>query len=54
MNLFTALSVAEHLRAELLRGSFGGTMPGVNPLVAELGVNLKTVKSALRRLEDEG
>lgn len=29
-------------------------MPGVNPLVDELGVNHKTVKSALRLLEDEG
>jgi len=58
MNPFTALSaveqVAEHLRAELLRGSFSGTMPGVHPLVAELGVNHKTVKAALRILEDEG
>ena len=33
---------------------FCGTMPGVNPLVAELGVNHKTVKAALRMLEDEG
>lgn len=29
-------------------------MPGVNPLVAELGVNHKTVEAALRLLEDEG
>jgi DNA-binding LacI/PurR family transcriptional regulator len=58
MQPFTAFSaaeqVAEHLRAELLRGSFSGTMPGVNPLVAELGVNHKTVKAALRILEYEG
>ena len=45
---------AEHLRRELLRGGLGGTMPGVNTLVAELGVNHKTVKAALRMLEDEG
>ena len=31
-----------------------GTMPGVNPLVEELGVNHKTVEAALRMLEDEG
>jgi DNA-binding LacI/PurR family transcriptional regulator len=58
MNPFTALSaaeqVAEHLRNELLRGSFSGTLPGVNPLAAELEVNHKTVKAALRILEDEG
>ena len=29
-------------------------MPGVNPLVAELGVGHKTVKAALRMLENEG
>jgi hypothetical protein len=58
MESFTALSaaeqVAEHLRAELLRGGLSGTMPGVHPLVAELGVNHKTVKAAQRLLEDEG
>ncbi len=58
MEPFTALSaaeqVAEHLRAELLRGGLVGTMPGVHTLVAELGVNHKTVKAALRLLEDEG
>jgi DNA-binding LacI/PurR family transcriptional regulator len=52
--LSTAEQVAEHLRAELLRGELSGMMPGVNPLVAELGVNHKTVKVALRILEDEG
>ena len=46
--------VAEHLRAELLRGGLSGTMPGVNSLVEELGVGHKTVKAALRMLEDEG
>jgi DNA-binding LacI/PurR family transcriptional regulator len=58
MKSFTALSaaeqVAEHLRMEMQRGSLSGSMPGVIPLVAELGVNHKTVKSALRMLEDEG
>ena len=46
--------VAAHLRERLLRGEWGETMPGVRPLVDELGVNHKTVKSALRLLEDEG
>ena len=46
--------VAVHLREELLRGGLSGKMPGVNPLVAELGVGHKTVKAALRMLEDEG
>jgi DNA-binding GntR family transcriptional regulator len=58
MDSLTVLSaveqVAEHLRAELLRGGWSGTMPGVNPLVAALGVNHKTVEAALRMLEDEG
>ena len=52
--LSAAEQVAEHLRAELLRGELSGMMPGVKPLVAELGVNHKTVKVALRILEDEG
>ena len=46
--------VAAHLRERLLRGEWGETMPGVPSLVDELGVNHKTVKSALRLLEDEG
>ena len=58
MNPITVLSaveqVAEHLRAEVLRGGLSGKMPGVNPLVAELGVGHKTVKAALRMLENEG
>ena len=58
MNPITVLSaveqVAEHLRAEMLRGGLSGKMPGVNPLVAELGVGHKTVNAALRMLENEG
>lgn len=58
MQSFTVFSaveqVAGHLRRELQRGEWGETMPGVNPLVAELGVNHKTVEAALRLLEDEG
>jgi hypothetical protein len=58
MQPFTVLSAAEqvakHLRAELLRGSLSGTMPGVYPMAAELGVNHKTVKAALAMLKEEG
>ena len=58
MDPLTVLSaveqVAAHLRREILRGELSGTMPGVNPLGAELGVNHKTVKAALGMLEDEG
>lgn len=58
MNPITVLSaveqVAEHLRAEVLRGELSGKMPGVNPLVAELGVGHKTVNAALTQLEQEG
>ena len=46
--------VSEHLRKELLRGSLSGTMPGVDPLSKKLGVNHKTVRAALRQLENEG
>ncbi len=50
MQPFTVLSAAEqvakHLRAELLRGSLSGTMPGVYPMGAELAVNHKTVDAA--------
>ena len=46
--------VAEHLRKELLRGNLSGTMPGVEPIAKELGVNHKTVRAAMRQLEDQG
>ena len=58
MDPITVLSaveqVAVHLRTEMLRGALSGKIPGVNPLVAELGVGHKTVKAALRMLENEG
>ena len=58
MDPITVLSaveqVAVHLRTEMLRGALSGKMPGVNPLVAELGVGHKTVNAALRMLENEG
>jgi hypothetical protein len=46
--------VAEHLRAELLRGVWSGVMPGEDRLVTSLGVGRDTVKLALRHLEQEG
>lgn len=46
--------VAEHLRREILRGGLSRLMPGVSSLVAQLGVNHKTVEAALRVLENEG
>jgi len=58
MDSITLLSAAEqvagHLREALLRGGLSGTIPGVRPLAAELGVNHKTVKAALSQLEQEG
>lgn len=52
--LSAAEQVAGHLRVGLERGQWTGTMPGVNRLAVELGVNRKTVDAALRQLEREG
>jgi len=52
--LSAAEQVAEHLRAALLRGGLSGTIPGVRPLVAQLGVGRDTIKMALRHREHEG
>ena len=46
--------VAAHLREELMRGRWIGTMPGGPALAAELGVDGKTVWAALGLLENEG
>jgi DNA-binding LacI/PurR family transcriptional regulator len=46
--------VADHLREELLRGTWSGTMPGEDRLMARLGVGRNTIKAALRQLEQEG
>jgi DNA-binding LacI/PurR family transcriptional regulator/biotin operon repressor len=55
---FTLLSpsaqVAAYLREELMRGRWTGTMPGGPALAKELGVDGKTVWSALGQLEKEG
>ena len=39
--------VAAHLRGELGRGIWRGTMPGVPRLAAELGIDPKTAEAAL-------
>ncbi len=46
--------LARHLREELLRGTWTGMMPGEDRLMARLGVGRKTIKVALRQLEEEG
>lgn len=52
--LSAAEQVAVHLRRELARGHWVGSLPGAGALAAELGVNHKTVEAALRQLEKEG
>ena len=52
--LTIAEQVAAYLRGELMRGRWSETMPGMNHLAPELGVNAKTVTAALQRLEQEG
>jgi len=46
--------VAAHLREGLLRGRWGGVLPGRKRLAAELGVSGKIVEAALGLLEREG
>lgn len=46
--------IADHLREGFRRGHWCGQLPGVRPLVRELGVCKDTVEAALRLLEDEG
>jgi DNA-binding LacI/PurR family transcriptional regulator len=52
--LTIAEQVADYLRGELLRGRWSETIPGMNHLAPELGVNAKTVEAALRLLERDG
>ena len=52
--LSVAEQLAAYLRKELLRRRWIGTMPGMNQLAAEFGVDDKTVEVALRQLEHEG
>lgn len=54
----TFLSITEQVAAtvknELIRGRWGGSVPGRNALAETLGVNHKTVDAALKLLELEG
>ena len=52
--LSAAEQVAEHLRAEILRGAILGEMTGIYRLASGLVTNHKTVNSALLQLEKEG
>jgi hypothetical protein len=52
--LIPSAQVAAHLRGDLLRGRWSGTMPGVPALAAELGIDPKTAGLALHLLEEEG
>jgi len=52
--LTAAEQVAEHLRSELLRGKWGGVMPGSGRLARELGVGHNTIEAALALLGKEG
>jgi DNA-binding LacI/PurR family transcriptional regulator len=46
--------VAEHLRDEMARGRWNREIPGREELASDLGVNSKTVESALKLLEHKG
>jgi DNA-binding LacI/PurR family transcriptional regulator len=50
----TAAQVAAHLREEILRGDLRDTLPGYRLLAEKIGVNHKTLRTALGQLEDEG
>ena len=52
--LTIAEQVAAYLREELRCGRWGETLPGKHSLAEELGINNKTVETALRQLEQEG
>lgn len=46
--------VAAHLRQEIMQGRWLELIPGRNELAKEVGVNNKTVETALQQLEKEG
>jgi DNA-binding LacI/PurR family transcriptional regulator len=58
MTAFTLLSpseqVAAHLRMEILRGVYGEVMPGTPQISSSLGIDRKTITTALELLEREG
>ena len=49
-----AEQVASHLRGELMRQRWTGTMPGRDKLARDLGVHGSTVERALQQMEKEG
>jgi DNA-binding LacI/PurR family transcriptional regulator len=53
-SLTVSAQAAAHIRSELERGRWSQVIPGVYQLAAELGVNRKTIESALQQLEHEG
>lgn len=52
--LTAAEQVVEHLRGELARGTWSGTMPGGDLLAKQLGIGRNTIEGALKQLEKEG
>jgi DNA-binding LacI/PurR family transcriptional regulator len=52
--LSMAEQIAAHLRCEVARGRWSGTMPGRHELARQLGVGITSVEEALRQLEGEG
>jgi DNA-binding LacI/PurR family transcriptional regulator len=58
MKPFRALTAVEqlaaHLRAEIVAGSIGNVLPGINRMAKELAVSPKTVIAAVAQLEHEG
>ncbi len=48
-----AAQVTDHLRSDLQHGRWKDVLPGRDQIAAELGVNPKTVETALRQLEKE-
>ena len=52
--LSTSDQLTEHLRREILKGTFGEVLPGVKQLVQGLGVNSVAVSRAVQQLEREG
>jgi DNA-binding LacI/PurR family transcriptional regulator len=55
LQLYThAEQVAAHLRGELLKGRWTGSLPGIVKLGRELGVNHNTIDAALQLLDAEG
>ncbi len=49
-------TIADHLRAEILRGTYpaGGRLPAERELAQRLGANRSSVREALRKLEQSG